>query len=197
MVMYILCYCRVMALLILIILRDELWLAGLLDFHLWSNLRMVFNAAHKLTACTEKDSLQEELIWQLHLWLGLTLCSHLQCIAPLLILISENLKQHRMSFCLIISPGPFVSTEDEALHAALRRGLEPFHEAQSCWQGLLLQGAPRDVAAGPVEASQTLGAGCPTFCNVSSGGSAHLAFVLGFTHAVASHCCEFGPGYFL
>lgn len=45
---------------------------------------------------------------------------------------------------------------DEALHAALRRGLEPFHKTQTGWQVLPLQGAPRDVAAGPVEASQNL-----------------------------------------
>lgn len=32
--MYILCYCLVMVLLILIILRAELRLAGLLDFHI-------------------------------------------------------------------------------------------------------------------------------------------------------------------
>lgn len=47
---------------------------------------------------------------------------------------------------------------DEALHAALRRGLETFHKTQTCWQGLLLQGEPRDVAAGLMEASQTLSA---------------------------------------
>lgn len=32
--MYILCYCLVMALLIFIILRADLYLAGLLDFHI-------------------------------------------------------------------------------------------------------------------------------------------------------------------
>lgn len=55
--MYFLCYCLVMALLLLIILRAVLCLASFLNFHLKSDLRMVFNAAHKLTACTEKDFL--------------------------------------------------------------------------------------------------------------------------------------------
>lgn len=42
------------------------------------------------------------------------------------------------------------------MHAALRRGLEPFHKTQTCWQRQLLQEAPRDVAAGLMEASQTV-----------------------------------------
>lgn len=42
------------------------------------------------------------------------------------------------------------------MHTALRRGLESFHKTQTCWQRQLLQEAPRDVAAGLMEASQTL-----------------------------------------
>lgn len=88
---------------------------------------------------------------------------------------------------------------DEASYAALRRGLEPFHKLQTLWQGLILQRAPKDVAAGVMEASQTFCAffGCPTFCNMSSGVFACLACVPGFTHAIASDCYGFGSGSFL
>lgn len=74
---------------------------------------------------------------------------------------------------------------DEALYAALRRGLEPFRKPQNLWQGLILQRAPNDVAAGLMEASQTY---CAFFwlCYMSSGAFACLACVLGFTHAIAS-----------